>query len=307
MKLTKKTITNSRELHAQSVSKGICSISFTANVALDAFVASVDSFGHVLPEQYQVIETKYVELKSDQFICGISDVCQLPDGRIVLTDLTNRKIKMLDLEYNVNDSCVLDAFPFGICCISSNEVAIKMDNNTVQFVSVETSLSKTRCISISGGQYYGMTYCDGGLWVSTGNGTCINIYNISGTFIKSVGTSIFRSFIKHMSVNGDTVIVTDGSYGVICYNKDGTVMRELRDSRLRNSAGACAADDGTVFVCGYESHNIVMFSKDGDYKREIVPYYCGLNNPFKICYDKNKNTLIVTFCQSNIVTVAYLI
>ncbi|XP_060571863.1 uncharacterized protein LOC132730034 [Ruditapes philippinarum] len=311
LKLTKKTITNAREFNARSASKGICSIIYTANVALAEFVSSVDSFGRVhegkqltKPMQYKVKAMKdiNVKLKRDTKTCSISDICQLPDGRIVLTDRNNWNVKILDLKYNIVDSCALDSAPIGLCCISSNEVAIKMNNDTVQFVSVETSLSKTRCISISGGKYYGMTYCDDGLWVSTGYG--VNVYNTAGTFIKSVdknhnGNRIFKSTTQHMSVNGDTVIVTDCSDGVVCFNKDGTVVRELRDSRLKNSKGVCVADDGTVFVCGHNSHNIVMFSKDGDCKGELVATNCGLTNPLNICYDKHKNTLIVTSSNSN--------
>ncbi|XP_060599640.1 uncharacterized protein LOC132753213 [Ruditapes philippinarum] len=305
IKLTKKTITNARELNTQTDSKGICSISFTANNALAEFVSSVDSFGLVQegkqltkPKQYKLKAMKdiNVKLNNDKSACNISDICQLSDGRIVLTDQTNRNVKMLDLNYNVKDSCELDAGPTGICCISSNEVAIKMTNNTVQFVSVESSLSKTRCFSISGGIYYGLTYCDGGLWVSTGGG--INIYNTAGTLIKSLdknhdGNRIFKSSTQHMSVTGDKVIVTDWSDGAVCLNKDGTVMRELRDSRLKNSKGVCVADDGTVFVCGYYSHNVVMFNKDGNCKGELVAANCGLKKPLNMCYNKHKNTLIV--------------
>jgi hypothetical protein len=216
---------------------------------------------------------------------------------------------MLDLKYNAVESCALDANPTGICCISSNEVAIKMTNNTVQFVYVETSLSKARCISISGGGYYGMTYCDGRLWVSTGGG--INIYNTAGTLIKSVDKNhnvnrIFKSIPQHMSVTGDTVIVAYLSDGAVCFNKDGTVMRELRDSRLQVCRAVCVADDGTVFLCGFNSHNIVMFSKDGNCKREIVTANCGLVFPINICFDKKRNTLIVTSNYLNTIKVLEL-
>ncbi|XP_060599641.1 uncharacterized protein LOC132753214 [Ruditapes philippinarum] len=303
LKLTRNTIEKGRKLYAQSVSKGICSISFTANNAFAEFVSSVDSFGQVQegkqltkPKHNKVKAIKDYNVNSDTTTCTISDICQLPDGRIVLTDYTNINVKMLDIKYNVVDSCVLDNNPTGICCISSNEVAIKITNNTVQFVSVESSLSKTRCISISGGCYYGMTYCDGRLWVSTGDG--INIYNTAGTLIKSVekkhnGNRIFKSITQHMSVTGDTVIVADSCDGAVCFNKDGTVMRELRDSRLKNSVGVCVADDGIVFVCGFNSNNIVMFSKDGLCKGEIVAANCGLMYPINICFDKKRNTLIV--------------
>jgi hypothetical protein len=99
-----------------------------------------------------------VQLDRDKYTCTISDICQLPDGRILLTDEENENVKMLDVNYNVIDSCELYSAPTEICCVSRNEIAVKTVNNKVQFISVVSYLSKTRCISIKRGGFYGMVY-----------------------------------------------------------------------------------------------------------------------------------------------------
>jgi hypothetical protein len=66
-----------------------------------------------------------------------------------------------------------------------------------------------------------------------------------------------------MAVTGETIIVADNSDGVFCLNKDGQVLLEMRDNKLKNSRGVCVSNVGAVFVSGFISNIIVMFNKDG--------------------------------------------
>ena len=102
-----------------------------------------------------------------------------------------------------------------------------------------------------------------------------------------------------MAVIGDTVIVTDKSDGAVCLRSDGTVIRELRDGRLVNTVSVCVSDDGTVFVAGNSSHNIVMFGRDGKCLGELLDKDGGLQRPVSMCYDKKRNCIVVGNYRSN--------
>ncbi|XP_045212752.2 uncharacterized protein LOC123563792 [Mercenaria mercenaria] len=311
MTLMKKTIKDACTLHTNSESNATTSLHFTENKDLITSVMTATTLGKVCteaedrktsnPEQYKMKSKKEINVKmaNDKNVCTISDVCLLPDGMIVLTDQGNNKVKRLDVYYNLKDHCDLDAIPSGICCINKNEIAVKMNNNNIQFISVASSLLKTRRISIECGGYWGMAYCDGGLWTSKCGG--VNVYNTTEGLIKTIdknqnGKAIFKTLsVQHMAVSCDTMIVTDCSDGAVCLNTDETVERELRDSRLGRTCGVCVSVDGTVFLSAYSSNNIIMFSSDGKCLGELV---AGLNNPISLCYDKNKNCVIAT-CQSS--------
>jgi hypothetical protein len=233
-------------------------------------------------------------------------MCRLPDGTILLTDCDNNKVKRLNTNNNVENFYDFDASPTGICCVSNSEVAVKLSKNKIQLFSVGSPLSKGKTIDIENGGQFGLTMCCGDLWSSASNG--VNVYSTSSNLVKSIvndqnGKSIFKSNVQHMAVTTDTVIVTDSCDGAVCLNKDGTVIRELRDSRLKNTGGVCVADDGTVFLCGYQSNNIVMFNRDGTCLGELIGKDSDLKAPFSVCFDGTKNRLIVGFYNKDILFV----
>jgi hypothetical protein len=152
-----------------------------------------------------------------------------------------------------------------------------------------------RDISVTCEDNWGITYCAGELWVSAWTG--VNVYSMTGTLIKSIsnnvnGQRIFKSNPQQMTVSEDTVIITDYSDGAVCLNRDGRVKRELRDKRLAATQGVFVANDGTVFISGYTSNNIMMFDRDGKCLGELVGKDAGQVYPTSLLYDDKKNCLI---------------
>ncbi|XP_053375004.1 uncharacterized protein LOC123534039 [Mercenaria mercenaria] len=318
MKLIQQTVSDAEKLVEDSEAKGSKNLCFTESTDLKTSILSATSLGHVntvtekerqiAPRIYKVKSKNEIniKMKNDRDTCYIIDVCQLQNGTIILADHSNSKIKRLDMNYNIKDHCDLGDYPTGICCTGQNEVAVKMNNNKVQFISAGSSFSKLREISVKGGWCLGMAYCDGELWMSNGSG--VNIYSTSGTLMKTVsqdvnGRKIFKSTTQHMAVCGETVIVTDNSDGAVCLGRDYTVQGKLRDERLVNTVGVSVSNDGTVFLSGYNSRNIVMFDKNGKCLGLLVAEDACLKNPLALHYDNKKNSLIVTCNRSDTITI----
>ncbi|XP_060562635.1 uncharacterized protein LOC132722204 [Ruditapes philippinarum] len=315
-KLIQQIVNNALKVFKQTEAKGCLSLRFTENTELKSLIIASTSLGSVEKttennslvglKLYKVSSQKEIKIKmkNDRTQCYICDVCQLPDGTIILADYHNMRIKRLDMNCNIKDCLDLESKSRGICCTGNTEVAVKLNNNEVWFISVGNSLSKVRDISVIGGGNWGMTYCAGELWVSDGNG--VNVYNMTGTFMKSVSNNVngqckIKSTAQQMAVSGDTVIVADYSDGAVCLNRDGTVKRELRDKRLDATRGVCVANDGTVFISGYYSNNIMMFDRDGKCLGELVGKDAGLVNPISLLYDDNRNCLIVACWPDKII------
>ncbi|XP_053388738.1 myosin heavy chain, clone 203-like [Mercenaria mercenaria] len=344
MKLVKMNLTDANKLHSNSESNGTKSVCFTENTDLITSVMTAVAFGDVRegsenrkpskPKKYKMKSKKEVNVKlgtslriwplvrsprlvkifredwgTDKNTCFISDVCQHQDGTILLTDSDNRNVKRLKSNYKLKDNCDLDASPKNICFISKNEVAVKMNNNTIQFIDVSNTMSKTRCIDIVSGGQFGLAFCMGELWTSGRVG--VNVYSTTGNLVKSIDNNqnvqpIFKSGTQHMAASGDSVLVTDSSDGAVCLNNDGTIRRELRSSGLKYTRGVCVSDDGIVLLCGFSSNNIVMFSSEGKYLGELVAQDVGLKSPISLCYDVNKHSVIVTCSFSNAISVVEL-
>ncbi|XP_053375841.1 uncharacterized protein LOC128547354 [Mercenaria mercenaria] len=314
MKLIQQTVNDAVKLVEEREATGSKALCFTENTDLKTSIMTATSLGRVntvtenerqtAQRIYKVKSKKEINIKmqNDRRACYIIDVCQLQDGTIILADSDNRKIKRLDMKYNIKDHCDLGDYSCGICCTGQNEVAVKMGRSKVQFISVGSSFSKLREISVEGGLFFGMASYAGELWISSGGG--INVYGTSGTLLKTIirdinDREIFKSYTQHLAISGETVIVTDDSDGAVCLGKDGTVQRELRDKMLVNSNGVCVSSDGTVFLSGYGSNNIVMFDKNGKCLGELVAQDTGLWSPLALQYGDKRNCLIVTCYNSD--------
>ncbi|XP_060558802.1 uncharacterized protein LOC132719076 [Ruditapes philippinarum] len=315
MKLMRKAATDALNLQTSIASDGTFSLYYTSDTNLDSLVMAANVLGQVIsddggkkvsePKRYRIKSKREINVKMDNDAsrCRIMDICQLPDKHILVADSGNNKIKELNVDYLIINVCDIEASPRGICFISKNEIAVKMANSKVQFISTKLSnLTKTRIISVADGGLYGMICVDDGIWLSIADR--IYIYNTAGTLAKKINNNdIFKNNVKitcvqHMAVSGDMVIVTNASDGAVCLNKDGTVLRELQDGKLVKTRGVCVADDGTVFLCGYTSDNIVMFNKDGKCLGELIAADPGLKSPINMLFDKVNNNIIVT-CDFN--------
>ncbi|KAH3794172.1 uncharacterized protein LOC127836867 [Dreissena polymorpha] len=101
----------------------------------------------VLGQSGQVFTVKVkskhdVIISSDSDTCHITCICVLPDGHVLVTDNINKKVKLLNKQYQV--ICHWDALttPWCICQITPSVVVVTLDDDTiheVQFLSVETA------------------------------------------------------------------------------------------------------------------------------------------------------------------------
>ncbi|XP_060590721.1 uncharacterized protein LOC132745765 [Ruditapes philippinarum] len=310
MKLMKKTVQGANTLITEGEAEVTKFINFTVNKELTDIITKTNSIGEVhvttgivgeqklKQREYKIKSTKEINVKLsyDKWECCISDICRLSDDTILLTDYYNNKVKRLNSNDSVENVYDFHARTTGICSVSNSEVAVKLNNNKIQLFSVGSSLSKGKTIDIKNGGQFGLTMCCGDLWSSALNG--VNVYSTTFDLVISTvkdqnGKSIFKSSVQHMAVTTDTVIVTDSSDGAVCLNKHGVVIREMRDSRLKYTRGVCVADDGTVFLCGYQSQNIVMFDRDGKCLGELMGKDSGLYTPVSMCFDGRRYRLIV--------------
>ncbi|XP_060556107.1 uncharacterized protein LOC132716792 [Ruditapes philippinarum] len=319
-KLVQQTLNDAVKVFEQIEPKGIQSLHFKENSKLKSLVSSSTCLGSVqkLPESksmptsrtYKVRSQKEenIRMKNDKMDPYICDLCQLQDGTIVLTDNNNMRIKRLGVNYNIKDCVHLDSYPTGICCTGNTEVAVKLTKNKVYFISVASSLSKVRDISVTGGRCLGMKYCAGELWVSDVNG--VNVYSMAGTLLKSVISDVknkpmFDSTPHQMAASEGNVFVTDNSDGAVCLTRDGTLKSELRDKRLAEARGVCVSNDGTVFISGCSSHNIMMFDSDGKCLGELVAKDFGLVNPLSLLFDEKRNCFVVA-CYPDKIIIYYI-
>ncbi|KAH3800132.1 hypothetical protein DPMN_153759 [Dreissena polymorpha] len=81
-----------------------------------------------------------VKISNDSHLCTITACCALQDGRVLVLDESNKKVKLVDQQYQVVSQCDVTAYPLDMCLTTSNEVAVAVDNiidtHEIQFIEV---------------------------------------------------------------------------------------------------------------------------------------------------------------------------
>lgn len=244
-----------------------------------------------------------VKEKSDSYICSIYDICQLPNGRVIVTDFNNDKLKRLDPEYILLDSVQLPSTPGGVCVISPDEVAVSLSTaKKIQIVSVGAELTLTRSFPV-GNNCRGIVYMDGKLHVCCGavyesDTGCIEVYNNSGQLQHYIAHSQQRLATVPMCITASDDCL---HLLVICYDSNdihmldmaGNVVNTFNGKDCESPDGMCTDGRGNVFVCGYNSNTVLQLSP-GQHNIEVILRETDeIKYPWAVYYDRKTSRLVV--------------
>ncbi|XP_045163270.2 uncharacterized protein LOC123527705 [Mercenaria mercenaria] len=131
-------------------------LSFVENPDIRKFLQNIKTLGTVKNPRpvlsqpgttlYTVTNTRSLNVRtsSDTIRCQVRGSCFTDNGFLLVADHDNKKLKRVDiLKMSVVDQCDLPDGPNGVCCISKQEAVVCLDNNRIQFVSLDNQMSCT--------------------------------------------------------------------------------------------------------------------------------------------------------------------
>jgi DNA-binding beta-propeller fold protein YncE len=134
-----------------------------------------------------------------------------------------------------------------------------------------------------------MTHCDGKLYY------CSDWEGIRRIDLKTktnqllVPTKDIGQY-SYISSDGNKLFYTSITGTVTCCDMNGKQIWRFQDtSLLRSPRGVVVDNQGSVFVAGEKSRNIVMISPDGNSAKEVYQ----ISSPRGMCNDKSENELLV--------------
>ncbi|XP_045216792.2 uncharacterized protein LOC123566596 isoform X1 [Mercenaria mercenaria] len=217
-----------------------------------------------------------VKVQSDKEKCNIVSACTLEDGTIILSDLSNNKLKRLDSStYSVIDYCDLPNSPWQVCSANKQEVAVCLPGQKeVHFISIGNRMTATNKITTDF-VCYGLACTNGNLYISD-NDTSVYIYSVSGRKLKQFskvesGQKLFSDiFSLSVSKDGSKIFVTDWKNGLIILDNSGEVVERFHGSELAGARSCYLTGRGSLLVCGIISKNVLQFRLDGKLIGEVV-------------------------------------
>jgi hypothetical protein len=282
-------------------------ISFDADSSIQGFVHDTKKLGNVQSIQetshytVETIEDINVKLQNDKSTCDIFGSCMTEDGSLLLTDINNKKLKQVNIEtMTVDSACSFKNNPFCVCCTNKDEVVVTFFTYAkfIQFVSVGTRLAPSRKVNINH-NCLGISYKDEKLFI-TDNDHSIYVHDMSGKELQKImtdnsGNGLF-SCVQEIDLSDSMrgIVVVDGKKGIIILNNTYRRIAGYCGPELHNAVSACTDGCGSIFVCGYSSHNILQVGYDGKKIGDVVEKSHGIQNLSSLCFDFKRCRLFAT-------------
>ena len=139
--------------------------------------------------------------------------------------------------------------------------------------------------------------CDG--LVAMGNKIVLHVvdceYRIFDLNLKQTGTIPIKiTNCPFLSYHNDKLYFAQWTTNtVFCYDMTGICVCQFKDEVLQSPKGIAPDKYGLVYVCGYDSHNIMVISSDGGRAKELVNLTGIMENPVFLDYYKHNDGLVV--------------
>ncbi|KAL4233505.1 hypothetical protein ACF0H5_008186 [Mactra antiquata] len=241
-----------------------------------------------------------IRTKDDTDQCNIWGTLVTADGRVIVADNANNKLKLLAKNtYSVSTYCELPASPRSLCKVSDNEAAVSLSNKTVQYFShsdEELTLGTTVNMDHN---CFGLAVTNDQMYISDGSQS-VYVYDMVGELQKTVVHAsnekpIFsESRDITVSDDGKKIHVADSRKGLVTLSMEGKVLWKYTGSELTGAYGVCTDGDGTLLVTGILSHNVMQMGQNGDKVCEIIKQSDGLYSPISVCFDRKNFRVLVT-------------
>ncbi|XP_033752808.1 uncharacterized protein LOC117336408 [Pecten maximus] len=262
----------------------------------------------------QKITNIEVKFPSDNATCNFTGILLTTDGRIVVADQRNRKIKLVTDKGVLLDESSLSEEPYGLCWVNNTTVAITMPwANMISFLDITStkfSLSSHPVVNTSR-PCYGISYHDGEFTLTSGDNKPFEVYSVtaSGQVDTLYHPKMAPRFIVCDPIKRDIVVtMSTGSPGDVAVCRLSKSKNETIAVRgiLKAPRGVDLDSDGNVYVCGNGSRNVVQMSSDGSVVRELLTSSDGIEGllSISVCADK---FVLTRSCSSNFITLYQLV
>lgn len=200
-----------------------------------------------------------IRLDEDSKICCVTGICSMPDGRVLLADYNNYKVKLFDDRGMSKSYITLPSEPWDIDCIGDYEAVVSLPNAMCLFtLIIDNKVTIGRRIDTDR-KCYGIVYNSMQFIIA-----CISdirIFSYNGEFItrilkdkkpifpnqRSVGSNMRYLCLDLM--NSNKLYISDHNRGLVCVTMNDEVLSFHSSSDTVSPQGLTSSQSGIVIVC----------------------------------------------------------
>ncbi|XP_060602570.1 uncharacterized protein LOC132755696 [Ruditapes philippinarum] len=252
-------------------------IQFTRNTSIIDFLKTDNNYGtlstFVQPCPDSVVDLQYIDTidmkqTSENEKCNITGIIMIAPTKMVVSESSNRNIKLIDVEKNVVVTEVkMCSRPLDVITLPEKKLAVTLaDEMFLQILSYsDAKLSLDQRIDV-GEKCAGVAYGQNKLVISSRASKKIIIMNLKGEILNVLGSlAIFYGPIRVLIGKDETFIYvsdTDWSQSskVLKMDWKGNVKSVFEDQSHKFPYGQQQLEDKTILVCYSESNTILRLS-----------------------------------------------
>ncbi|XP_045176773.2 uncharacterized protein LOC123537202 [Mercenaria mercenaria] len=245
--------------------------------------------------------TYSIRTDADTKPCFVTGTCQLQDGRIVITDSENCRLKVLDPNrFKVTASHKLQSNPCSISYMKENKVSVAFANCEVAIVDILEEIEIRSSFKIKH-VCKGLAYDNGSLYVCTGH--MIEIYSETGdkkTSLQPASTDVKIRCPTSISIskNGGIIYVSDKDKGIVIMDEEGHILNTISDNVYEPNA-LCLDMSGKIFTTEMNSGRVLKVDPENGNVKQVVREVCQKDYPISLCHERIFNRLIVGVWRSD--------
>lgn len=259
------------------------------------------------------VNTFGVRMHNDKSPCDITGSTVMPDGRLVLVDYNNKKLKVLDSDFKLMSDFRTDGASFDATRLTGHHVAVTVPKEKkIHFLSLQDGMKSGDSIQTRL-ECWGIDSIDDKLvTVSNNDEHMILFLNRKGVELISCSLGSQDPNMKwpisvcvesrdriYVSCQGDGD-TQDVSGCLVVVDVTGQVRSMYMDQGLRKPTSCTKDDEGNIYLCGLSSANVHLIQKSGDRLGQLIS---GLSKPIHLKYCSDSQSLLVMerFCNDVVV------
>ena len=246
-----------------------------------------------------------VRLSDDEEKCWITVMAITNDGRRLLVDYKNKKVKLFSQDMKLLSSLSLSDSPCDIAVISDKEAVVITDNKSLVLLKISArhlSINTTTRVpfDVRGISKYGEKLA---VTSYSPDDTSVKLIDKTGRVHWSVssdgqGQSLFNNprFVTS-DIERNTVTVTDcGNNTLTVVNGDTGDVIKRRSVKDKSPGDVTTGSSGNIYVCYYHTCEVAELTGDLAEERILLSQQDSLGNrPYAIAYDKSCGQLITSY------------
>ncbi|CAC5370432.1 unnamed protein product [Mytilus coruscus] len=304
------------------------SLKYTHNERIENLLQSFTSFGSILREsgppsvaikldknkQAQIFSANFIPKSVDNVRATLLRKMKMPKGKSTEYNITgcaifpNGKFIFTDCENHrrlviLNEDCSLDCevpfselMPFDVACINDMTVAFTVWDSSEIFIfdlwskSVKNQIETNKVC-------FGITYEDGMIYYC--NEEHLGVAQLKEGSLTTIAK--FDNLMGYVTSSCEMIYFTDyDTNSVFCFNVKGQKIWEYKEKTVLDGPNGVAVDrNGIVYVASENRHCIVAISPDGKKVVNFLSSADGIETPYKIICDNDRDLLLVSGYNGN--------